>query len=187
MGEGGKFDEYLYKYKFLPYFSQKYNIDYEYLVKGDLIAKKVQDVFAGADKVIHARDFYDMKKTMWTFEVTEYDTEDAAAAKKGGKASKKKPMNVSGRVDLFGSDAGVEVYEKVFKLTSEKSSIAEPIQVGGKWYAVKLIGLEKPSGDKWEKEREDYTKSLASRNGQDFFQAWMASLAKKEKIKTYIE
>lgn len=184
--EEGQFDPYLYRHRFLPYFAQKFNMDYEDLVRSGLLTQKVQDIFALGSKAPLAKGFYDMEKTKWTFKVTEYDNEDLAKANKGGKPKKVGPINISERGQIFPADIDIETWEKVFTLKT-KSKSAAPINVSGKWYVVKTVKIDLPQNSQWEKDKETYFKTISSRNEQELFQTWISSLLKTAKIKKYIE
>lgn len=188
-GEDGQFDPYLYKQRFLPYFAQKYGIDYETLVAGDLTAQNVQRVFDSSTTVPLdiARNIYNTEKTKFSFEVAEFDNDAAAKSGTGGKAKNVGPIGIAERNQLFASPTDTEIFEKVFSLTSTNPSLADPIKVGEKWYRIKLTKVDLPSESQWEKDKGEYLKSLKNSAGQEFFQTWLASLMKKAKVKTYIE
>lgn len=175
--EAGQFDPFLYKQRFLPYFFQKYNIEYESLVSGDLMIQKVNDLFDSAAKDPLAKGLYNLEKTKWTFEVAE----------KGGKPKKVGPISISERGQLFEGQPELADYQKVFGLRNPKDSVKDPIKVGDKEYSVKLVKLEEPTNDTWLKEKEGYIKSLNNKQRQEFFQTWVSALQKNAKTQIYIE
>lgn len=183
----GEFDPLLYKQRFLPYFSQKFNLDYEHLVAGDIIAQKVRDIFASSAKEADPRPLYDLQNTKWNFEVSAFDTEALAKAGKSAKPNKFGGVTISSRSQLFPEDVGAAAWGKVFSLTPAKPVLAEPIKVADKWYMVKLTKLEKPTDAQWEKGREDFIKQIATQNEQSLFQSWISAALKKSNVKKYIE
>ncbi len=182
--ETGKFDPYLYKQRFLPYFAQKYNVDYEDLVANDITGEKVRDVFGSFAKVADAHELYNLDRTKWTFEVAEYDSEDAAKTKSGGKSKKVGPIKISENGQIFPSEPDVSVLENIFKIASANTG---PYNVGGKWYTVKLISVDRPIDSQWEKDKDEFIKSSNITAEQEYFRSWMSELTKNLKIKKYIE
>jgi len=187
VGEDGKFDPFLYKQRFLPYFAQKYGVDYEALVEGDLIFQNVQDVFRSAAKAPAPRAIYDMEKTKYSFSVSEYDSEDSARAGRKGKSLKTEPVNIAGRNGLFPTEPDPSVFEKIFSLAKDGPPLDAPVAAGGKWYTVKLVKVDKPSDAQWEKDKAEFSAKLSTAGEQQFYEAWVTSLLKKAKVKTYIE
>ncbi|PIR17579.1 MAG: hypothetical protein COV46_03680 [Deltaproteobacteria bacterium CG11_big_fil_rev_8_21_14_0_20_49_13] len=185
--ENGQFDPYMYKRRFLPYFSQKYNMDYENLLKEEIIIQNVQSVFKTEEKAPFAKPLFDMSNTKWTFDVTEFDNEDLAKAGKQGKTKKVGPVSISERSQIIPSDIDVEVWDKIFTLRTEKGAPAAPVQAGEKWYVVRPLKIDLPQEAQWQKDGETFQKTVATQNGQEFFQLWISSLMKDAKIHRYIE
>jgi hypothetical protein len=174
--ENGQFDPFLYKQRFLPYFFQKYNLEYESLISGDIVLQKINNLFSSAGKEPLAKGLYNLEKTKWTFEVKE----------KGGKAKKVGPISISGREQIFEGQPELADYQKIFNLKGPKDSLKEPIKVGEKEYSVKLVKFEEPTNDNWLKDKDSYIKSLNNRQGQEFFQTWVSALLKDAKTKIFI-
>jgi hypothetical protein len=180
--ESGKFDPYLYKQRFLPYFAQKYNLDYEALVSDDIIVEKVGNLFKLAGNAESPKSFYEIEKTKWTFDVTAFDSEETAKSGKGGSTNKYGPLTIRERDQLFSSgDADITVWKSVF------SGSKEPLHLGDKWYVVKTTKVEKPKEEEWQKEKDDYKKMLSSRTERETYAAWIGSSVKKAKVTKYIE
>lgn len=173
-GEDGQFDQLMYKQRFLPYFTQKFNINFEDMVAGDLMVQNVQSVFTSGGKGPNGRALYDMEKTKWTFEVTD------------GKEKPRKvgPINLAGRGQIFATEADPKIYTDVFGM---KAGETKQIKMGDKEYKVSLIKIEKPSDADWTKEGTDYTNSLNIKAEQEMFQAFMGAMQKDAKIKRYID
>ena len=186
-GEDGKFDPFLYKQRILPYFAQKYGIDYETLIEEDLAFQNVQNIFRSVAKVPGARAIYDMEKTKYKFDVVEYESEEDAVAGKKGVSKKINPASISDRMSIFPSEPAEDVFEKVFALKKDNASLSAPVVAGGKWYNVKLIGVERPSDAQWEKDKQGFVEDLSLNGERQFFETWITSVIRDSKIKTYIE
>jgi len=180
----GEFDPILYKQRFLPYFSQKFNLNYEEMVKSDLLLNRVNSIFGSAGKAPLAKVSYNMENTKWTFAVIEFDTEDDAKLNKNGKKRTVDPITVSERNRVLPVNPGFEAWEKLFKLSINEQS--EPIQSGEKWFAVKLTAKKEPTDKEWEKDKKEYVDKLISQNEQQFMQIWISSLMKDADVKTFI-
>jgi len=185
--ETGKFDEFMYKKRFLPYFSQKYGIDYEYLVAGDVLLSNVKNVFGSAAKAPFARENYNQDNTKWTFSITEFDNEQDAKNGKNGKEKKVGPVSIAERSQVFPSTADISVWQKVFTFDSNNPSLKEPVNAEGKWYKVKIAKIDLSSNDQWNKDRESFVKNSEINNERNMFQLWVSTLLKKAKIKTFIK
>lgn len=173
-GEDGQFDPFLYKQRFLPYFAQKFNFDYEDMLKGEILAQKVQETLALSGRVPNPKGFYDIEKTKWTLEISE----------KGGTPRKVGPISLSGRSQLFpAADEDAAVFEKIFSMKARGQSVT--VTVADKEYAIKLLAFDIPTS--WGKDREDYIKTLNAGNEREFYQDYVSSLLKKTKVKTYID
>lgn len=184
--ENGEFDFYLYKTRFLPYFSQKYGIDYEYVVANDLLEMKVRslfDLFAKASEK-EVRDAYNLENTKWTFDVLESDSAKGLAK---AKAKKVGPVSIGERNNILPGEPLMDVWLKVFGLTKDHPALAEPVQSNGKFYKVKVVKFEAPSEEKWGKEKGAYMKNFEDGSGRMIYQAWLDGMLKKASIKTYLE
>lgn len=185
--ENGQFDEFMYKKRFLPYFAQKYGMDYEYLVKGDLLLQNVQDVFRSAGKAPFAREEYNKNNTKWTFEVSEFDNEAAAKGNANGKAKKVGPINIAERSQLFPATSSEEAWHKVFTLNTGSAALNDPIKAGDKWYRVKIAKIDLPTEASWQKDAESFIATQSTAAERDLFQTWVSNLLKKAKVKTHIQ
>lgn len=163
-----------------------------------------------------AKEEFDQQNTKWSFEKIEIDpsklveekkiekAEDAegiakeilsewqngalpaAARKHGIDAAKVGPIVLKDRYQLFSDVAERKDLLEVFALTEKEPLVKAPLKIGGKWVVVRLAGIETPSKDAWEKEKEAFIQGLKQKKQQMMMQQWLAHLASKAKIKTYI-
>lgn len=192
------FDSVAYRHQFLPYFKNKFNMDYEQFVRQDLRIRTLEGMFRGIGG--NAPELEEINDS-WTFEVVSIDPagltenkseKDAATLakilvganpKEWGKILKsvkiepKKvgPIKVTERRMIFGSDGNFDTYKKVFSLTKEESVLKEPIELAGKIYVVRLV------------DRETKTEKSPPPAYAGFLQAWLSKLLAKAKVENYVE
>ncbi len=184
--ERGEFDPILYKQRFLPYFAQKYSMDYEDVVKQDMTVQRVNEIFGLAKDAPDARELFNVERTKFTFGVQEFANEADAKANKNGKAVKTDPVTVRDREKIITGDIGISSWEKIFSL-KPNTGLSEPVKSGDKWYMVKLVKVMKPTDAEWAKERQGFEADLTDRTGREIFQTWISAYLKDAKIKTFIE
>lgn len=110
----------------------------------------------------------------------------ATAKKYGIEVSKTGPIVLKDRYQLFSDVAERKDFLDVFTLTDKNPLIAAPIKVGGKWIIVRLSNIDAPSKDAWEKDKETFIQGMKQKKQQIMMQQWLAHLASKANIKTYI-
>ncbi len=184
--EKGEFDPILYKRDFLPYFAQKYGMDYEDAVKQDMTVQKVSEIFKLAKDAPDAREVYNIEKTKFTFNVQEFTSEADAKANKKGKVVKTEPATVRERGTVIPGELDISLWEKIFSL-KPNDSLSEPVNAGDKWRTVKLVKIVKPTDAEWEKEKQDFEAELTDKTGREIFQTWVSAYLKDAKIKNFIE
>jgi len=184
--ESGQFNPIVYKQRWLPYFKQKYGLDYEDLINSDLAIEHVNGVFSLNGDEPAPRSLFDLEKTKYTFLVTEYSDEASAKADKDGKAVKVPPVTVATRGALFAPKDADAAWQKIFSL-EQSSQTDEPLAGTDKWYKVKLVKIERPTDEDWAKEKEEFTKRVQGNSERDLLRAYVQQELKNAKVKTYLE
>lgn len=201
LGDGNEFDPIAYRYRFLPYFKNRYGLDYEQLVRQDLRLETLEGLF---QDISSEETDKESKKTTWTFEVVTIDPNTMVASKVIGSADeaptiaekvintdprgwkklfhdmkietkKVGPIDISERQNILSGEGPIEDFYAIFTLTREKPVIQKPIQRNGKLYVIRLV--------------ENSEKSVEPKPHQtaDFFQVWMEKLLAKAKVENYLD
>ncbi len=202
----GEFDPIFYKHEFLPYFKNRYGLDYERLILQDMRATALESTFQNVDRDIGSKTQQgNADSGSWTFEVVVFDPKalaDAGTIKSPAEArqaaemliatdphswkgmmsplkltpKKVGPVSVRERASLIDGQGTFDDYITIFSLTKDHPVLAAPIERGGKLYVVHLL---------------DSVKSDKPVVGQmpavDFFRAWMAKLSEKAKVVSYLK
>lgn len=200
---GGEFDPIAYRHEFLPYFRQRYNMDYESFVRQDLRIGAFQKLFAGIDGSPPVGEAAGRKESLWTFEIVTLDpkamvasgafsseadarlfanklletpTKDWQKLMGPAKLTSRKvgPLKISERTQLFDGKGTLEQHQAIFALTKE-SPVAKPVEIDDKIYVVKFV--ERGLSEK------DATPLPP---GAGFFEEWMGKLMAKAKVHNYM-
>lgn len=202
----GQFDRELYKNNFLPGFENKYNLNYEDLLRNELLVQKLQDLITSAAKVSpqEAKDTYVREKTVFTFDVVKGPLKAEQnlsqiqtamgqnnSAFKAALATAKLtsqpvgPLAIGQREQILGEGASLADYEKIFALNTEHSTLATPLKVGELLYAVRLVKKDAPS--QWKQDEVTFTAELQKRKQQQLMQNWIADLSRKATIERFVD
>lgn len=203
--EGQEFDPIAYRHRFLPYFKNRYGLDYEQFVRQDLrlsaLASLLEDLgpeapFGGDDKA---------GTTKWTFEVVTLDPKALVESKAIGTEEEAKtqadklarsdprhwakllrhlkvtpqkigPIVLRARRQLMGGSGTIEDYTKIFALDKDHPVIGTPIERDSKFYVVRLI-----------EKTETQDKDAPTPPTGDFFETWISKLANKAKVQSFLE
>lgn len=168
----GQFDRAAYRDR-LAFFQKETGLNYEDLLRNDLLAKKVDDVLKGSVKVspAEAKAAYWQEKTTFTFEVS-----------KNGTLQKVGPVTLEQRSQVVGADATDADYARIFALTPDRPLLDAPIVVRDTQYSVKLIKKDSPTEDSWKKDEAQFTRDLLQLKQARTTQDWMESLTRKAEI-----
>lgn len=186
----GEFDPIAYRHNFLPYFKNRFGMDYESLVRQDLRLASLAETFETVNKTPPFTND-DAAYTFWTFEAVTLEQKDKETADKLVSSDTKNwkkmlaplkvevttlaPVTIANRKSLLDGKGENEHYEKVFSLSNEGEVLSETIQIDDKLYVVRLVKKEVKTPDE------------ANQNSPDnFLQSWMAKLTSKAKIKNFI-
>lgn len=196
----GEFDYVFYRDEYLPYFKQKFGIDFESFLDEDLKMKEFSDLFSGINLV---PTFPEGKTKEWTFEIV---TLDPTALKESFKSveevkgfakmlinteparwrdllRKQKvspasvgPIKISQRAQLLEGNASYEDYRAIFSLGMGNPVLPEPIEHEGKVYVLRLAALSPVAA-------APETKP----SSQDYYRAWMEKLRDSAKVESSLE
>lgn len=194
-GANGEFDPITYRHNFLPYFKNRFGLDYEQFVKQDLRLGALTDTFEGVDKDFD-KDLAAPGDAKWTFEVVTLDpnkTKDAKEVaerlikvkpgewknvlKKSEVESKKTgPITLAERRTLIDGNGSIEDYAKIFSLTDKRPVLEESLERAGKIYVIRVAEFKAAS----DKETRPQMRG-------DFLSSWLAVLRSQAKIKSFID
>lgn len=197
---GGEFDPIFYRHQFLPYFENRYGLDYETLMRQDIMIGMMESLFLNMASVPE-----DEKEDMlFTFEIVNINPEKLTEQKivadenealnlaqsfistpsnkwkdlaKKNKIDIEKvgPLKISERERIFGRRGNFEDYEEVFTLTKEKPIIKSPLKHGDTIFVVRLVD-KKASPAKDEK-----------KTGENFLNKWVEREMADAKIVNYLQ
>jgi len=175
----GKFDRSAYRDYFLPTFQRETGLNYEDLLRNELLAKKIDDLLHSSVKVSpkEAQDAYRLNKTKFTFQVIKTGTD--------GKPLPRQtvgPITLDEREQLFGKEASDTDYAKVFALTSEAPDLALPLTIAGVQYSIHLIKKDTPADGAWVKDQATFTQDYLLRKQGRVSQEWISHLTSKATI-----
>lgn len=202
--QGGEFDPIFYRHEFLPYFKNRFGLDFESFLLQDLKLGALESTFAKIDDLPPPDKALEDSAT-WTFEAVVIDPkalveaqlmkapDEASSLAKmliaadpkswrsmltAMKISPKKvgPIKIRERATLIDGQATSEDYGRLFALTMDKPVLSEPIERGGKFYVVRLIAAVPPGKD-----------AAPEWPTTDFFRAWMGKSAEKAKIISHLQ
>lgn len=175
----GQFNRSEYRDRFLPSFQKEYGLNYEELMRNELLARKVIDLLQGSVKVSpeEARSAYFQEKSRFTFEVSKTGPGQSAPT-----TQTVGPLTIAERQQVLSADASAADYAKVFALAAEKSELEAPIVIRDIQYRVKLVRRESPAIADWKKDEVTFTREFLSRKQSRISQEWLQALAKKADI-----
>ena len=200
---GGEFDPISYRHEFLPYFRQRYNMDYERFVRQDMRMGALQQLFSGVDSSPQASEALPPEEGLFTFEAVVLVPEELVKSKAAGseedarnfadrlaraaagewkkmlsdaKLSSEKigPIRVSERKKLLGGMGSFEQHREIFSLTKDKP-VAGPYEIDGKLVVVRFLERGPSVSD-----------PSASPSRAVFFDEWMGKLMANAKVHNYM-
>ncbi|MBU4484246.1 SurA N-terminal domain-containing protein, partial [bacterium] len=95
-------------------------------------------------------------------------------------------VSINEKSTLNIKNASIDEYLKIFALDSENSKLAEPLYIGGRYYVLLLKKREVAPEDSWQEGSEELSKQLMARNKNEVLEQWLASLAAKASIKSFL-
>lgn len=181
----GQFDPIFYKHQYLPYFENRFGIDYEELVRQDLTIQALESMFQNVDGVSASTT----EEQLWTFEVVSLKQEDKALAQsflgandwaalaKKTKADVKKvgPITMAERSKILAGRGTFEDYTKIFLLSSQRPVLNEPLELGDTIFLVRFV------------EQKSSPVAGSAKPSDRFFDSWMREAIAKAKIVTYLK
>lgn len=196
----GAFDLVFYKEQYLPYFKQRFGIDYEEFISQEIMVEDLRSMFGG---ISLSPPFPEEKGAEWTFEVVELDPDALKDTFKspdearsfaamliateparwrdnlrglGVSLAKAGPMTISQRNELLGGRATFEDQREIFSLTEAGPVIKSPIERGGIIYVVRLASTTRTPAA-----------AAAAPADQDFLRAWMEQLREKAVVRSFLD
>ncbi len=194
----GEFDPIFYRHQYLPYFENRFGINYEDMVRQDLAIDTLQSLLANVD----AKPATETESALWTFEVVTLtptklveekvakDLEDAKAIAESFASSKdwkglaKKvradvktvgPITISERTKILSGRGNFEDFQKIFMLNETKQVIDKPIESGDALFVVRFV----------EKKASPVKAAEERRSG--FLDEWLQGEMKAAKITTFLQ
>lgn len=194
----GEFDPIFYRHQYLPYFENRFGINYEELVRQDLAIQSLGSLFANVDPKPAAEP----ESALWTFEVVELnpaklveqktakDIDEAKSlaqsfiSSKDWKGLAKKlnadlktvgPITIAEREKILNGRGGFEEFQKIFALKSEHPVIDKPIESGDSLFVVRFV------------EKKAAPVNVAEGRKTDFLDSWLRERMKTAKIVTLLQ
>lgn len=204
--QDGSFDPIAYKKFILPYFENRYGINYEDVLKKDLTTAKVINFLTGNVTIsdAEAKKAYDKEKSTWTFDrIATPDKTVATEVLESIKTSSAKNLEslvkkhdlkkerlenitISTKNRLIPETAENETIIQILSLTKEAPTTPAPIQAGSNFYLFRLVDIKEPGDAEWEKSKNEFTASLLERKKQDYVMEWQENLKKDAEIEQYV-
>lgn len=187
----GEFDPIFYRHQYLPYFENRFGINYEELIRQDMKIDALQRLFEGADSKATAEN----ESTLWTFEVATLtkskDGEDAQSLAQSFISSPKDwkvpaqktkaivktvgPISIAERSKILDGRGTFGDYQNIFALNTTHPVINKPIESGDALYVVRFV------------EKKSSPVKASQERGDNFLAGWMNGQMKTAKIVTYLE
>lgn len=202
---GGKFDPEFYRERYLPYFENRYHINYEEILKEDIIINTFEKLISSGGTSLSEKSNEKEEKISWTFEVADIKPQklvdekvidDAAKAneivelfsnqpnnwKKLGKekhvdVKTTEPLTVAERAPILNGKGSFEDFKKIFSLN--EGEITSPINNGDSTFLVRLVKKNKESSADTDEPSRKYN--------SDFLNEWLQREAEMAKVVNYID
>jgi hypothetical protein len=198
----GEFDAVFYKTQFLPYFKNRFGIDYETYLRNGIAVQTLAETFVGVDQKPAFPEEASGGRMKWTFETVTIDPaalegplskiEEARKLAEvlidnkpstwrgmlkavGVEPERVGPVEIKNRKALLGGQATFEDHEAIFALTEDEPVLDRPIERGGKVYVVRLV----------ERIVDETSKPYAWPAGE-YFQSWMSALRAKAEVISFL-
>lgn len=177
---GEEFDPIFYRHQFLPFFEDRYGVNYESMTRQDLSIDILQKYFSN----LGDKPAGEAENIMWTFEVAAVDpialTEKKVIESESGAhkiaeqfisssnnwrrlADQNKieiktvgPITISERSRILGERATMEELEQVFTLEENNPVIKSPIKRGERLFVVRLVEKKKAPIAQKEKRTDEF-------------------------------
>jgi len=196
----GEFDYVFYRDEYLPYFKQRFGIDFENFLGQELKLKELSDLFSGISLVPVFPEDGSME---WTFEVVTLDPaalKDSLKSLDEARAFAKMlisteparwremlrklklspasigPIRIAQRNQLIEGKGTFEDHRAIFSLNKQSSVLPEPIERGGKVYVLRLVSVSPITAASEQKQPS-----------QDYFRAWMEKLREKANVVSFLD
>ncbi len=202
----GMFDLAYYKENFLPFYKQRYGVDFEDLLREDLLLD-LYDTFrrVGPLQSIEEQRWHnDLNRSTWTFEVIEVPQAKPEATdalqeqllasierwqkgaipnkdleKLGATLKDKVAFSFAERQKLLGRSLPDEYVRPIFSIKEKGTVYPDPILLGSRWYLLKLYDYEV-------KEEVPESPEAFDRLNNEFFTVWLDDFRRKLDIKTNV-
>lgn len=200
----GEFDPVFYRHQYLPYFENRFGINFEDMLRNDLRAESVQVLFSPIPTAEAAEKKEPERIRSWTYEVVTLDVDkmlkDKLVASRsnafevarnltdnptsglwkniskkfGAKRDRIESVTLKNRKAKL-KGYSLDDYAKIFALTEEIPVIDAPIERNDNTLvAVRLVEVKEVDSD-------------AVPEQDDFFRQWMTQKAAKSSIRTYLD
>lgn len=194
----GEFDPIFYRHQYLPYFENRFGINYEELIRQDLAIETLESLFAGVD----AKPAAETESTLWTFEVATFtptklveqksaksleevkSLAESFVSSKDWKGLAKKtnadlktvgPITIAEREKILNGRGNFDVFQKIFALNGAHPVIDKPIESGDALFVVRFV------------EKKAAPVKTAQERRLNFLDAWMREQMKTAKIMIYLQ
>lgn len=199
IAQRGEFDPIFYTHQYIPYFENRFGINFEDMLRNDLRAEQLQTMFTQptkptdqSEESAESKATEGNKVTAWTFEVVKLNSDKAEAAqqfvdhvspgqwkrmakKYDAELERVDEVTISNRKSKLPGFV-FEDYSAIFSLNDNVPVVDRPIHRKDKKIAIlRFI------------ERSEIDAKATPPERDDFFQQWMTQLAARSKIRTYLD
>jgi hypothetical protein len=202
----GQFDPIFYRHQFLPYFKQRFGLDFEKFMKQDIILEELESIFRGVDMgvpVAKSEGEEDVE-FKWTFESVAFEPDKLIEAGKVKTADEVRaaaellinssPKKWKGLIAPFGistaSVGPISIRERR-RLLGGQGTVEDMVEIFSLSPEKPVVGKPIERGGKVFVvrlvERKDIEMSESFWPARDFFRSWMAKLSEKAKVVSYLD
>lgn len=207
----GQFDPIGYTKQVLPYYRQKYHLNFETYLRNALLAEKVRDAILEQvtltdneaheafiqDKTKLSIDDYSVPATISESVTGESVANELIAELTAGKPVAKKvkelkvekkplSLSVSGLSQHF-QQASTDQIATIASLTMKAPVLATPLHDGNSWHVLVLTAISEPTPADWEKEKETFTSDKLEKKKDRYFRDFIDQLMAKSEINTFVD
>ena len=200
---GGEFDPVFYKQQYMPYFQNRYGINYEEMMREDIALENLEKILTL--KSIGSIELQNPENTKWYFNIVVFNPKKLLSEKKiadesqgldlaksllkeplknWDKISKSKgadfkslgPIDLAQRQTILNGSGTLEDFENIFSLNQQTPVISEPIRHGDMTYVVGLV----------KKENENKESQPAENTQNVFLDNWLQKSLSEAEVINYL-
>lgn len=202
----GQFDPIFYRHQFLPYFKQRFGIDYEKFLEQDIVLEDLESIFKGVDKGVPVAkgEGEEDEEFKWTFESVAFEPDKLVEAGKVKSAEEvmtaaellinSNPRKWKGFIAPFGissAKVGPIAIRERRRLLGGQGTVEDMVEIFSLTSENPVVGKPIERGGKIfvvrliERKRIEMSEDFWP--ARDFFGSWMVKLSEKAKVVSYLD